>query len=271
MLLLMFAAIACPMHSDSTPLVIRSEVEDARPAAVRPLLAEVCPGRVTTGQDGKTTWLGCGYARDASWYLHRVEGVVFGHFLSPTSEDAVLAANAGETAPASGGGSLLVTRRRGRWTAVWYKSGVITRHCRKVLLPTGRDILLCEEREHGMGHEYHLLYTLDPLKPTRVWDAPLMMADSYVRCHSEGHAQRQRIEKVEVITSGTSRSATRLKVWAAHGRSSTNEAHCGIWPPARAVSHRAMQTKELEFLLNGQEFKFLAPALARTLFRIGAR
>jgi hypothetical protein len=32
-----------------------------------------------------------------------------------------------------------------------------------------------------------------------------------------------------------------------------------------------MQTKELEFLLNGQEFKFLAPALARTLFRIGAR
>ena len=57
--------------------------------------------------------------------------------------------------------ALLLTKKYGKWEPVWYKAGVVTRHCRRVLLATARQILFCEETDGGMGHSFHGLYVVD--------------------------------------------------------------------------------------------------------------
>lgn len=37
----------------------------------------------------------------------------------------------------------------------------VPRHCRRVSLATGREILFCEETDGGMGHNVHGLYLVD--------------------------------------------------------------------------------------------------------------
>jgi hypothetical protein len=47
-------------------------------------------------------------------------GARYGHFLSPTSDDAVIYA-AGESHPTFWGGTLLLTKRGSEWAPIWYK------------------------------------------------------------------------------------------------------------------------------------------------------
>jgi hypothetical protein len=54
------------------------------------------------------------------------EGVIYGHFLAPGSEDAIVGAAGCEPRAAGYGGSYLLTRKDGRWRIDWYKPGIIT-------------------------------------------------------------------------------------------------------------------------------------------------
>jgi hypothetical protein len=160
---------------------ITSEVMLPDQSTVTPLLRAVCPDGIRTeAEDGKRIF-GCGdelseitsapMTRGHSWsdsVQWRADGIIFGHFLSATSDDvAVSGAGAAETHPYLWGGTLLLTRKNGEWTPVWYKMGVVTRHCRRVPVPDGRQILFCDETDGGMGHALHFLYTVDFLKPVR--------------------------------------------------------------------------------------------------------
>jgi hypothetical protein len=89
------------------------------------------------------------------------QGVVFGHFLGPDSDDAAVSGWSAETHPYRWGGTLLLTKRNGAWKPLWYKSALITRSCEKVAMPDRRDILLCEDEGGGMGHQLHYLYAVD--------------------------------------------------------------------------------------------------------------
>jgi hypothetical protein len=150
------------------------------PDVLLPLLKVVCGEgvRTVTAQGGKA--LGCGdldmqeilesrnRPRRYEWMpyvLWEADGVLFGHFLSAASEDAVIPCVDCETHPALWGGSLFLTKQDGKWEPVWYKPGVVTRHCHKVSLETGRQILFCEEPDGGMGHSLHGLYLVDFTKP----------------------------------------------------------------------------------------------------------
>ena len=104
------------------------------------------------------------------------EGVIFGHFLGPESDDAAVSGWSAETHPSRWGGALLLTKRSGKWLPLWYKSALIVHSCEKMATPGSRDILLCEDEDGGMGHQLHYLYAVDFRHPV---ESPLAEAESY--------------------------------------------------------------------------------------------
>jgi len=88
------------------------------------LLEAVCSGQVVVVGDkigcGKEYLYFTGFADDElDWSL---TGVTRGHFLSPTSDDAVLSAEGCEPHVANFGGTILLTRSFQGWVMEWYKA-----------------------------------------------------------------------------------------------------------------------------------------------------
>jgi hypothetical protein len=107
-----------------------------------------------------------GFAGDNfEWALERVTR---GHFISPTSDDAVVSMSGCEPHAANWGGSIMLTKRSNRWFTLWYKAGVETTQCHKVSLQSGREILVCMGTYGGQGATWTALYVEDLLKPTPV-------------------------------------------------------------------------------------------------------
>ena len=83
------------------------------------------------------------------WSLDRITR---GHFLSPTSSDAVVFTQGCEPHALNFGGSIVLTRGSDRWEKSWYKAGVETSNCHKVQLTGGREILVCMGDYGGQGN-----------------------------------------------------------------------------------------------------------------------
>jgi hypothetical protein len=135
-------------------------------------------------------------ARDDGIYFKPVRSVIYGHFLSPASEDAALSAEGHDSHASFFGGTLLLTKQNGNWQPVWYKASVISRYCRILAPRSGRDTLLCEFEDGGMGHSYHFLYTLDLTNPQDPVHAALLVADSYLLMCED--FQKQTIEAIDI-------------------------------------------------------------------------
>lgn len=142
---------------DVTP-VIQSEVRRLELPEMKSLLARLCVGGLRyvdkVGVKCSTKNPGTAFDDIVDNQFHPV-AVVYGHFLSSSSEDAAVSGWSNETHPALWAGTLLLTRRNGEWIPVWYKSSVITHSCQKVTTPGGREMLVCEYRDGGMGHRIH--------------------------------------------------------------------------------------------------------------------
>jgi hypothetical protein len=91
--------------------------------------------------------------------------VTFGHFLSPASDDAALWMVGCEPHGANFGGTVLLTRRRGKWSILWYKSAIQTAQCHKVPRRDRREILVCMGTDGGQGNNSTELYVGDLLNP----------------------------------------------------------------------------------------------------------
>ena len=153
--------------------IFPSDAQDPRQAGGAELLDAVCRGGVVHGRQ-ITCSIVCpkftGFAGDdLGWSL---EKVTRGHFLSPTSDDAILSMSGCEPHAANFGGSILLTRRLNRWVLIWYKAGVETSRCHRVPLRSGREILACMGTYGGQGNHWSALYVEDLLKPT-----PVLMSD----------------------------------------------------------------------------------------------
>jgi hypothetical protein len=133
------------------------------------LLQAVCPGQVEVGEK-----IGCGkacpdftafgkFGDGLPWRLARVTR---GHFLSPTSDDAVLSVEGCEPHSENFGGTILLTHDSRGWVMEWYKAGVETSQCHKVRLQNDREILVCLGEYGGQGHVEIDLYVEDLLNPT---------------------------------------------------------------------------------------------------------
>lgn len=142
------------------------------------------------------------------------KGVVFGHFLGPGSDDAAVSGWSAESPPYRWGGTLLLSRRGSAWIPIWYRSAMTTDVCEKIALAGGREILLCEDEDSGMGNQVHDLYPVDLKHPSDPRRSLLARADSYkdvclerrqVLRRLRWRADRQEFS-VEVDTTGWSRS-----------------------------------------------------------------
>jgi hypothetical protein len=184
-----------------------SDGEDPKKAKGAQLLEAVCPGRVIDSE--RITCRGAcpeftSFGGDSfDWSLARV---TFGHFLTPSSEDAVLWMSECEPHSENWGGTILLTRRAGRWTMVWYKPGVQTEHCHKVAMQDGREILVCVGQFGGQGNVWTALYVEDLLHPV----TPLMggrghffeVLDNVLACGGFDHESKIRRGFIESVTFG---------------------------------------------------------------------
>jgi len=239
-----------------------SEVGPPDQNVILPLLKAACGEGVRTVTTKGRNAFGCGDAsmneilasrhgtRPYPWMpyvLWEADGVIFGHFLSPTSEDAAINCFGCESHPSLFGGTLLLTKKAGDWIAVWYMSGIITRHCRRVSLATGRQILFCEATDGGMGHSFHMLYTVDFTTPQFAWDSVVLMADSY-NSLMHGGVQTQSIDRVSFEETG--QSSLLVRVHARHGRIDLRPDYNGERLPKPKLSNY-----EVDFRLDGEVFK----------------
>jgi hypothetical protein len=193
-----------------------------------------------------------------------VSTVIYGHFLGPSSEDAALAGWGGETHPAFWGGTLLLTKRDGEWQPVWYKHAVITRYCQKAKASTGRDILLCEEEDGGMGHSYHVLYVVDFTTPKLPWDAAVFTADSYLLMCRE-----QQVQSIDRLTFHPAQGGLPfMTVSARHGRRNLSERETEACAEGRLQSLPATRNYRIDFVLRESLLPTPQSAKAAALFTV---
>jgi hypothetical protein len=165
---LLLSGLAAAQESVRSNRIFPSDSQTPHLAGGPELLEAVCPGRVEAGKQ-----IGCRTACPdfttfpagrLQWSLVRV---THGHFLSPSSDDAVLAMGGCEPHSLNFGGSILLTRRSQKWRMLWYKAGVPTDECRKVALPDGREILVCLGGYGAQGYRWTALYVEDLRAPRR--------------------------------------------------------------------------------------------------------
>ncbi len=165
LLFLMDIPSMCQEWRDYSPS-LRSQVVKLQISSADSLLSDFCIAteqRERFGYTCRTRWSGTGFADITSGVFH-AQGVIFGHFLDAHTTDAAISGSSYESHPYHWGGTLLLTQRDKKWIPVWYKSGLITRSCEKASRPDGREILICEIEDGGMGHRYHSLYVVDLLR-----------------------------------------------------------------------------------------------------------
>jgi hypothetical protein len=171
---------------------LQSEVRQLSQKEATELLSEFCraePRPVKDiGLDCSVGPLGSAFPDIVDATFH-AQGVIFGHFLDAGSDEAALSGWSVETHPDRWGGTLLLSRRDGKWIPLWYKSALITRSCQKVSLPNRRDLLLCEDEDGGMGHQFHYLYSVDLENPTDLTHRLFTEAHSF----NDGCAMQQQV------------------------------------------------------------------------------
>lgn len=201
----------------------------------------VDPRNVTSAQKSAA-------AQDIEFQWFR--GVHYGHFLSPNSDDAALNGWGGEGHPDFFGGTLLLTKKDGEWRPVWYKSGIISRYCRKLTLGSGRQILICEEQDAGMGHSYHVVYALDLTSPTDPMRGSLLVADSYLlMCRDQ---QKQSIRAIQFLASNR---PAEISVLISSGRRRLSESETNACAENRQVRPPAEREYQVDFALDGEHVR----------------
>jgi hypothetical protein len=192
----MAGRLQCTDWINVTPR-IKSQVHTLSRVEAETLLSRACKSAVRSddfiGLTCSTRQFGHVFADIVDHSFHP-KGVVYGHFIAPDTDDAAVSGSSNEGHPDLGGGTLLLTRRNGRWTPLWYKSTVITDSCLKTSMPSGRDILLCETEDGGMGYVDHYLYAVDLTRPADIRDAPLVTA---ISCEVGCTIHRQEIRRVQ--------------------------------------------------------------------------
>ena len=260
MRLLVFFALAA--FADAQAPVFPSDTEPAARVDAAPLFEAVCPGNVSTGNvatgDQITCRTGCPQAAGLKTFLPwSFSAVTRGHFLAPQSDDAVISTDGCETHADNFGGSILLTRRSGVWTMLWYKPGVPTARCHKVSLSTGREILVCMGVAGGMGAHSTQLYTEDLTKPVATLMAegsePFFSAfDNTATCAEDrpDSVTRSVIDRVEFVPAPS--GPARITVTASYGKKSRTPAEIRACEPADLPATTAYR---IEFVFDGAGYR----------------
>jgi hypothetical protein len=219
----MMAASLCAAQFAS---FVPSDASHPPAAELQQLLHQICPGHENAS--------GCascpdsaGWKGDGIWDLG---AVLFGHFVSPSSDDALVSGiGCGDHANGSGG-SFLLTRSSSGWQLMNYGPGRIANDCAKLRALGGRDLLVCGT---SFGHSQigeSFLYLLDPAdsdfrKRVDGLDIFFMVNDSLSGCTAmlNGLAQSGRIDRV-ALSRPSSAGAVEITIDAQLGQAVISEA-----------------------------------------------
>ena len=167
LLILACAAICWAQAPELPKPVFPDDTQDPKQAGGAELLEAVCPGHVVVGKEIRCDIAcpeGTGFANDTldEWVLARV---MRGHFLSSESDDAALRMLWCEPHSLGFGGTILLSRKAGEWTMLWYRAATDTGKCHKVNLGSGRQILVCLGEDGGQGYIFQTLSVEDLTSP----------------------------------------------------------------------------------------------------------
>jgi hypothetical protein len=252
--------------------VFPDDSQDPKQAGGAELLEAVCPGHVAVG-DQIQCKIACpedtAFAnQDSGWELARVTR---GHFLSLESDDAALRMYGCEPPSLGFGGTILLSRKAGTWTMLWYHAGTDTGKCHKMKVSSGRQILVCLGGYGGQGYIFQTLSAEDLTSPvdnasgkrffstrdtvsTCGWNVrdeskPIPLARNYIervdfRIRPDGSTRG-----LSVFARRGERSMTQAQVRACTDEQSLNRPHKGIdfSPPAKPY--------RVDFTFDGRTFK----------------
>jgi hypothetical protein len=134
----------------------------ASPAETRLFLEKICKGHETA-----TGCSVCPEEMSPSAETWEVRSVTYGHFLAPTSEDALVGGFGCEPHVNLMSGSYLFTKAGPSWRKVWYNAGELADDCKKLTGSDGRDRLVCEGSDMHQGVADWFLYWIDPGRDPR--------------------------------------------------------------------------------------------------------
>ena len=225
--------------------VLSSQTRALGPGEADIFLAGFCqtPTRLVegVGQTCTTPPLSAGFSDITDRTFHP-KNFIFGHFLGPESDDIAIGGWSAETHPHLWGGTLLLTRHNSSWVPVWYRSAMLIDSCEEVALRDGREILLCENEDSGMGHALHYLYTVDFVHPADLQHSLLAKADSF-----KDDCMRQR-QLLRAHWSET-RQELSVEVSTTEWRRLSNKTYCASYPkrdPAALHLNLAITSQGLE-------------------------
>lgn len=280
-LILLTAFLVWAQVPDQRGTAFPSDSKDPRQIGGAELLDAVCPGAVAIGKDiGCAT--GCSDGTSFGKFGERLpwslKAVTLGHFLSATSEDAVLWMSGCEPHSLNFSGAILLTKKPQGWAMLWYKAGVDTARCHKVARRDGREILVCIGTAGAQGNSSADLYVEDLLNPK-----PTLMAgqandgtffaafDDTRTCGWQQGAKEQHrdsvihthIDKVEFLRGGRDR-ALQISVTASFGRQPMTREDVQACLAGKEEVLPATRSYRMDFLYDGQGYK-PAPSSAETV------
>ena len=280
----MYRALSMSVLLQRLALCAQSFPADSRAfseADDKELIQAVCSGRTESGGKvacGKYCPQGAGLSQGAGDFDWSLVRVTQGHFLSKTSDDAVIATDGCEPHSNNYGGSVLLTRKAGEWTMLWYRGGVETRQCHKVQLISARDILVCMGEYGAQGNIYKDLYVEDLLEPSGSLMAAkspgfFSIEDNTINCgfydRREGwpFLKYAAIEAVEFRPSAKGAAAGISVTFARATKKLTSAAGeaCAGGPERAQTSSKvssAAHRYQVDFLFDGRNYKATASGAA---------
>jgi hypothetical protein len=225
-ILIVFGTGVCLAQTEPAVPKFPSDGEDPAKVGGARMLESVCPGRVVAAET--IGCRGCFFetppwsSQDVSMYLERVTR---GHFLSSTSDDAVLWMEGCVMASRTGGRTYLLSRKSGRWTVADQDDGS-TSTCHKVRRADGREVLVClllydwyngtdyyvNYRDYQMTDEQELyavtdgskncgLLTADPSKPADE-SKPILIGQTFISGVEVQTRRGQPVSMSVIVNSG---------------------------------------------------------------------
>jgi hypothetical protein len=255
---LLLLAPALPLFPQPQKAIFPTDTRPFTQSEDHDLIQTVCPGH--TEKSGKVE---CGKNCPSStgldggehifdWTLVRV---TLGHFLSPTSEDAVVSTDGCEPHASNWGGSVLLTRRAEKWRMIWYTPGLQTSRCHKVQLKGSREILVCLGESGGQRNIWAQIYAEDIARPQPALmgtDSPgiFEVLDDTAFCatnkpYTLKHAVIEKVEFTDVA----------MSVVFSQGARPTTPADAEACKASRPKLLPPMHRYRMDFLFDGHNYK----------------
>jgi hypothetical protein len=159
----LFFAVACTSFGQvDAEKWIRPDAARLSPIEQRHLLDKICPGHAADAGCNACpadTTFGSLIGGSQTW---DVMAITLGHFLTPSSQDALVSGRGCEPQVAGTTDSFLLTKEGQSWRRIRNTSGMNAWDCKKLVASDGRERLVCGARYQIHGHAASYIFLLDP-------------------------------------------------------------------------------------------------------------